>query len=183
MRTVHVAVLCLLVIGSMILLGTRKVELTLAQTVCDIDCLSEKVNGLTKRVAALEKKLAPAKTSGLDKARETFVTINGGSQNVAEWTKLPGSEFWFDQSLYGNVTAVTWQGWIEEGFGQARLYDSSNNRAVDGSEVSVSGNVRASFYSKPLSIWRGQNLYYIQLKNPNIGAVTISTPRLRVVAK
>ncbi len=183
MKTAHVAALCLLVAGSIVFLGIKDTTAIQAQMSCDLDCVNSRLSSLTNRVAALEQRLAPAKSSSAAKTRETFVTLGGGSLFTNDWTKLPGSDFWLDLSLYGNVTQVTWQGWIEEGMGQARLYDSTNNRAVDGSEVGVTGGVRASFYSQPISIWRGQNLYYIQLKNPAVGTITITSPRLRIVTK
>lgn len=156
-----------------------------AQSECDLDCINKKIDALNKRVTALELSLikptaraAPTKEAA---KRETYVAIAGGSVTASDWEKLSGSEFWLDLSLYGNVTEVTWQGWIESGAGLARLYDATNNRAVDGSEISVSNSTRASFYSKPLSIWRGQNQYYIQLKSLTSQKVTISTPRLKIV--
>lgn len=161
-----------------------------AQTDCDLDCLGDKVTALTRRVAALEKSVgiggvSPKKAAAptTKKAKEAFLAIAGGSAVGGDWTKLSGTDFWFDQSLYGEVTSVTWQGWVDNGSGQVRLYDATNNRGVDGSEAVVNASGKASFYSQPLAIWRGQNQYYIQIKNVNLTAVTISSPRLRILSK
>lgn len=163
-----------------------------AQSSCDIDCLNEKITNLTRRVGALEKQLrgtggAATTTTGQARAaggaKESFFQIGGGSATGTDWTKVDGSDFWFDQSLYGNVVSVSWQGWMENGSGQAALYDETNGRIVDGSIVTVSASGRASFYSAPLAIWRGQNKYYIVVKNPNVVPVTITTPRLRILSK
>ncbi len=180
-------VLCMMVFVSIVFMGVWKSGAIRAQSECDLDCLSKKIDALNKRVTALELslikptvKVTPTKAAAL---RETYVAISGGSVQAGDWEKLAGSEFWLDLSLYGNVTEVTWQGWIENGTGLARLYDATNNRAVDGSEISVASNNRASFYTKPLSIWRGQNQYYIQLKSLTSQKVTISTPRLKITTK
>ncbi len=161
-----------------------------AQASCDIDCLNEKITNLTRRVSALERQLrgvgGTATTTSrttTGSAKESFFQIGGGSATGSDWTKVPGSDFWFDQSLYGNVASVSWQGWMENGSGQAALYDETNGRIVDGSIVTVSASGRASFYSAPLAIWRGQNKYYIVVKNPNVVPVTITTPRLRILTK
>lgn len=156
-----------------------------AETDCDLDCLNEKVTALTRRMVVLEKLsgVGGRSTAKAAKAKESFFQIAGGSATSFDWTKVTGTDFWFDQSLYGEVTEVTWQGWVENGRGQARLYDATNNRAVDGSEVSVLAAGRASFYSSPLAIWRGQNQYYVQVKDANVQAVTISTPRLRILSR
>lgn len=185
MRTAHVAALCFLVLVTMFVLGFYQAGLTRAQTECDLDCVNAKITALTKRIAALELKtgITKPKAAATGVAKESFVNIAGGSVVGSDWLKVPNSDFWFDQSLYGNVSEVTWQGWIENGDGQARLYDSTNNRVVDGSEVTVTSGNRASFYSKALTIWRGQNMYYVQLKSPAAGLVTISSPRLRVVTR
>lgn len=185
MKTAHVAVLCLLVSVSTVFMGIWNTGAIRAQSECDLECLSKKIDALNKRVTALElslikptTKATPAKAAV---ARETYVAISGGSVQAGDWEKLSGSEFWLDLTLYGNVVEVTWQGWIENGTGLARLYDATNNRAVDGSEISVSSLTRASFYSEPLSIWRGQNQYYVQLKSLTSQKVIISTPRLKIV--
>lgn len=175
------------VLLSLGLVGLNSGSVARAQTACDIDCLSEKVAALTKRVVALERRsgVGGTKTTVNAKsvAKESFKGIAGGSAVGGDWTKVEGSDFTFDQSLYGIVDSVTWQGWVDNGSGQVRLYDATNNRGVDGSEVSVNSSGKASFYSQPLAIWRGQNQYYIQIKNVNLVIVTISSPRLRIVTK
>lgn len=159
--------------------------MVVAETDCDVDCLNEKMTALTRRVAALEKLIGVSgkTTVKAAKAKESFFQIGGGSATGSDWTRVTGSDFWFDQSLYGEVTEVTWQGWLDNGTGSVRLYDSTNGRAVDGSEVSVSAAGRASFYSSPLAIWRGQNQYHVQVKNANVQTVTVTTPRLRILGK
>jgi hypothetical protein len=178
---------------SVIIFGLSRHEVA-AQTDCDLSCLSDKVAALTRRVAALEKAVPPSastlplratagsssRAAGL---RESFLQLTGGSAAGTDWTKIEGSDVYFDQSLYGNVSAVTWQGWMDNGYGRARLYDETNGRGVDGSEVGVSSSVRASFYSAPMAIWRGQNKYYIQVKSDTGGSVTISSPRIRIVTR
>ncbi|MFZ2202459.1 MAG: hypothetical protein WAV56_03615 [Microgenomates group bacterium] len=173
---------------SVIVFGLSRQKVS-AQTDCDLDCLADKVAALTRRVAALEKSTGiggvtkKTATAVKKKTKESFLQISGGSAVGGDWTKVEGTNFWFDQSLYGEVTAVTLEGWVDNGSGQVRLYDATNNRGVDGSEVAVSASGKASFYSQPLAIWRGQNQYYIQIKNVNLVTVVVSSPRLRIVSK
>ncbi len=148
--------------------------------------VEERVTALEKRVTALEKKGATtvSKTSA---KKESYLTLVSGTATGGNWVTVTGSEFWLDQSLYGNVVQVTWEGWLKvqdgNGVGMARLYDVTNNRAVDFSEVSVSGRERASFYSKALAIWRGQNQYRVELKSSTAYPVTISDARLRITTQ
>jgi len=171
------------VLVSMGLVGVNSRSVVNAQTGCDIDCLSDKVAALSRRVVALEKLVGVGKSTKPGVSKESFMNIGGGSAMGGDWTKVEGSDFTFDQSLYGTVVKVTWQGWIENGKGSVRLFDSTNGRGVDGSEVSLNTSGKASFYSANLAIWRGQNQYYIQIKNVNLVTVTVSSPRLRILTK
>lgn len=170
---------------SMIILVLSGRDVARAQAACDIDCLSEKVTVLTRRVAALERLSGvggkTAKTSAGSK--ENFMNLPSGSAMGTDWTKIEGTDFWFDQSLYGNVAYVIYSGWVENGTGFVRLFDKTNGRAVDGSEVAVAANTRASFYSGNLAIWRGQNQYYLQVKNLQGNTVTVTGMRLKIVTQ
>ncbi len=182
-------IVSLALVFSVFIFGLSRQKVS-AQTDCDLDCLADKVAALTRRVAALERSSGiggvgakKATAAVAKKAKETFLQISGGSAVGGDWTKVPGTDFWFDQSLYGAVTVVTLEGWVDNGSGQVRLYDATNSRGVDGSEVAVSASGKASFYSQPLAIWRGQNQYYLQIKNVNLVTVTVSSPRLRIISK
>lgn len=143
--------------------------------------LEERVASLESRVYTLEKNAGLVATS-TKKTTESFVSLSGGVISSFDWEKITGSDFSLDTSLYGKSVEVSWQGWMEGGAGSVRLYDSTNHRAVDYSEfVSTSGN-KVSFYSRVMSIWRGQNQYYIEGKTTG-GTITLSTPRLKIVAK
>jgi hypothetical protein len=144
--------------------------------------LEERVAALESRVAVLERNTGLVKPNTTGKLKEQFVTLTGGSGTATDWMTIPGTSFNLDTSLYGNSVEVSWQGWIDNGYGSVRLYDDTNHRAVDNSEISVDSGVKSSFYSKPLSIWRGQNQYHIEGKNV-LGELTISSPRLKIVTR
>jgi len=141
-----------------------------------------RIASLEKRVYQLEKITGLIKSKSATTAiKESFVSLSGGSAEGYDWTKLSGSDFTFDLSLYGNAN-VTWEGWMDNGLGSVRLYDDTNHRAVDGSEVMVVSGKKSSFYSKPLSIWRGQNQYHLEIKSLS-GQVTVTQPRLKILVK
>ena len=144
--------------------------------------LEERVASLESRVLTLERNTGLVKPKTTGKLKEQFVALSGGTVTASDWTKISGTDFTLDSSLYGGSAEVSWQGWIESGKGSVRLYDSTNHRAVDNSEISIDSGVRSSFYSKPVSIWRGQNQYYIEGKNP-WGEMTVSEPRLKIVTR
>jgi len=144
--------------------------------------LESRVLSLERRVYQLEKTAGLIKTKTASAPKETSIALNGGSAENYDWIKIPGSDFTFDLSLYGGSAAVSWEGWMDTGMGYARIYDDTNYRAVDGSEVMVVSGTKSSFYSKSMSIWRGQNTYHLEVKSLS-GAVTISSPRLKVLVK
>lgn len=143
--------------------------------------LEERVKSLENRVHVLEKNAGLTGVSTA-KAKESFVTLSGGSITSSDWSIVPGTEFTFDASLYGKNVEVSWQGWVEGGVGSVRLYDSTNHRAVDFSEFATNSDSKRSFYTKVMSIWRGQNQYYIEGKTTG-GTITLSSPRLKISAK
>lgn len=142
--------------------------------------LEERVKSLETRVYLLEKN-AGLVASVAKKSTEIFVSLVGGEVSSAEWAKILGTDFTFDTSLYGKSVEVSWQGWLE-GMGSVRIYDSTNHRAVDFSEFTSGGREKRSFYSKTMSIWRGQNQYYLEGKIAD-GQLTLSNLRLKVLVK
>jgi hypothetical protein len=159
------------------LTSTRK-PAVLAETTTKT--LEERVKLLETRVYILEKNAGLVATVA-KKSTETFVSLVGGEASSADWTKIPGTDFTFDGSLYGKTIEVSWQGWLE-GTGSVRIYDSTNHRAVDFSEFTSTGREKRSFYSKAMSIWRGQNQYSLEGKIAD-GVLTLSNPRLKILVK
>lgn len=144
--------------------------------------VEQRLASLENRVYVLEKNAGLIKTSSLGKTKEYFVSLTGGSVESYDWVALSGSEFVLDTGLYGANVEVSWQGWMDGGSGMARVYDLTNKRVVDFSEVTLKNPSKSSFYSKPMMIWRGQNQYRIEVKSLS-GPVTISSARLKILVK
>lgn len=149
--------------------------------------LENRVASLEKRVVALESNAfgqKASKSTVKSATKEAFLSLADGVLVAGDWARIPGTEFWFDQSLYGNVTKVTWEGYLQvkdgNGIASARLYDVTNNRAVDFSEINITSGVKSSFFSLPLAIWRGQNQYRVEVKSSTGYGVSITQARLRI---
>jgi hypothetical protein len=164
------------------LASVRRPTVLAETTTSKTKTLEERVKSLENRVYVLEKNAGLVVTASTVKVKESFVSLLGGDISGTDWTKISGTDFTLDASLYGKNIEVSWQGWLEGGSGSVRLYDSTNHRAVDYSQFSSTGDTKTSFYSKAMSIWRGQNQYYIEGKT-NSGTVTLSSPRLRILVK
>lgn len=161
---------------------------------CDKTCVQDLINKtvptLVNSVLATQptpsQSVRASTTPPVSRVSQTrSIDLPGGTASGTDWTKIGNSEFWFDSSLYGTLVSATWQGWLEvqdgNGVGSVRLYDVTNKRAVDGSEVQINSSTKSSFYSKNLSIWRGQNQYRLEVKSSTGYQVTISGAQLKIV--
>lgn len=161
---------------------------------CDKACVQDLINKtvptLVNSVLATQptptQSVRSSTTAPVSKVSQTkSIDLPGGTASGTNWTKIGNSEFWFDSSLYGTLVSATWQGWLEvqdgNGVGSVRLYDVTNKRAVDGSEVQINSSTKSSFYSKNLSIWRGQNQYWLEVKSSTGYPVTVTGAQLKIV--
>ena len=165
---------------------------------CDRECVAEivdeKIEELVSKYSLSVKTATKmvSQTTSVQKVKPTsekFIRLSNGEGQGTGWIRLGGTVFWLDTSLYGELVEASWQGWFESSGGSldgwVRLYDASNGRVVDGSETRVTTGVsKTSFYSKNIAIWRGQNQYYIEVKDFGGGdKLTVTEPRLRLVVR
>lgn len=88
--------------------------------------------------------------------------------NSADWKDITPSDFYFDLADYsraGNVRLEVYlKSQYQSGRVYLRLYDLTNKRAVDYSDLSSSSEAFELQRSSDLSIWQGNNLYRLQGK-------------------
>lgn len=180
----------------------------LKKEICDKECvkkmLTESVSSQAiKKIDQFERPVAAMDTADVQilvtptvstkrkstvasdtKPYESYKTMSGGTVSSVAWKQLNEEQFGLDISLYPDGVTVTMEGWVELNTGAnkayVRLYDLTNNRVVDGSEVTVQTKGRASFYSGPLSIWRGSNQYRIEAKTDTGYQVSVDSVRLKI---
>lgn len=116
----------------------------------------------------------------------TYISIgSSGSVNNMSWADLPGTDFYFDLSDYSGAKSVRWEASLQSYNSTdpvyARLYDVTNNRGVDGSDLSTTSSSYTYIRSSDLTIWRGNNLYRIQARGSSGNTVNLSSPRLKVI--
>lgn len=161
---------------------------------CDEECVRQLIgesvaslSGATKEEAVASKVVSTGGTvSSLGEKQTKFVSLPGGSAVGNDWMRV-GEVKWLDTSLYGSLVSATWQGWVElpggSGIVEMRLYDATNGRAVDGSQVVVTNVERTSFYSPNISLWRGQNQYFAEVKNTGGGVVSLSGLQIKLIVR
>lgn len=91
--------------------------------------------------------------------------------NYPDWTDVTPSDFYFDLDDYSGAKSVRFEVYLKSkhqaGKTYIRLYDVTNKRAVDYSDLSSSSETFELQRSSDLVIWRGNNLYRIQGKTLN----------------
>ncbi len=143
------------------------------------DELEEKIASLAARLLVIEE--SEGEAGGVEKVveKETvaearvkteevgYIPVpNGDGVAVTEWTEMLGSGFVFDKANYPGYKKAYFEGNVKvlngNGIGRIRLWDKTNNRAVDGSEISTDKGSWEWSESGQLTIWNGKNEYVIQ---------------------
>lgn len=111
----------------------------------------------------------------------------GGSTTARDWTDVTGSRFSFNLAEYGGSVTVTWEANLRAQDANSRcyvrIYDASNFRAVDFSEQTTDSTTSVNLMSLPLSIWQGNNNYYLEVKSLNGVRCYLDSPRFKIVSR
>ncbi len=118
-------------------------------------------------------------------SKVTHITIGGSSSTSStSWQDIQGTDFYFDLTDYPTTTSVRWEislrAFLAGNLVYARLYDVTNSRAVDFSELSSDSGTSVLQRSVDLAIWRGNNLYRVQGKSSTGNPAYLDSPRLRI---
>ena len=161
--------------------------------ICGDTCKAEIARLVSQAVATLS-----GATTQTVVERQTVVTTesSGGTDFVPmgsthtttsmDWANIEDTAVYIDVvNDYGEDADVSLEASLKvaHGNGKAyvRLYDDTNKIAVDGSELSTTDNVtfiRVATGNLPL--WRGRNLYKIQIKSLNSFEITYSGGKIRI---
>lgn len=108
-----------------------------------------------------------------------------GTTTNTDWTDIAGSDFYFNLSDFPQIKSVKWetslQAFVTTTSVYGRLYDVTNKRAVDNSELTTALTTYDPLRSGDLTIWNGNNLYRVQIKGTNGNTVNLSSPKLKLI--
>jgi len=121
-------------------------------------------------------------------SRVAYITLGGSDLTSAtDWADISGTDFYFDLTDYPTATGVRWEislsAFLAGNKVYARLYDVTNNRAVDFSELFTESGTSTLQRSIDLAIWRGNNLYRVQGKSSTGTPAYLDSPRMRINLK
>lgn len=111
--------------------------------------------------------------------------ITSGSTVSMNWVDIVPSEFYFDLSNYPGAKEVRFEAYLMADQGAAkifsRIYDATNKREVDFSNIETASNTFTRVESSGMKIWRGNNKYTIQLKSLNGTQAFLQDAKLKII--
>lgn len=158
---------------------------------CSLDCqglidqkIAAALSGLPSPFS--EKKSSSVPTSSQNSAPKiAYVPIcSEGSSVSLAWENIVSSEFHFDLNDYpgarevrlvASLRAVNSSAQVS-----ARLYDQTNYRGVDYSDLISKGSDFKTIESSGITIWRGNNKYLVQLKSADGNEVQLKEAKLKI---
>ncbi|MFZ5366197.1 MAG: hypothetical protein ACOZBZ_02790 [Patescibacteria group bacterium] len=149
--------------------------------------VSKAVSGLPTPSTVKEKIVQSTPTpSGATGAKVVYIPIISSASTVKmDWTDIASSDFYFDLSDYPGAKTVRWEASLKSLHGSgkiyARLYDVTNKRAIDYSDLETISDSFTLVRSSDLTIWRGNNLYRVQMKSINGTEAFLEQAKLRVI--
>lgn len=125
----------------------------------------------------------PTKTNG--KPKEVYIPLTtGGSTTAVTWEDILPSEFYFDLNNYQGYREIRFEVYLlslNNDPGKVRIYDFTNKRAVDYSELQTTSSSFSRIESGAITIWRGNNKYTVQLRSANGTEVKLKDARLKII--
>ena len=112
--------------------------------------------------------------------------LTGGfSTKSLDWVDVSGTDFYLDLVTdYGESAVVSWDAFIYEehgnGLAEARIYDATHGIVVQNSEISTNNPASTLVTSANLAIWRGKNLYRVQIRSQKGFYVFFDSGRLKI---
>lgn len=128
-------------------------------------------------------KSPPVPTNG--KPKEFYVPlVNEGSVSSVSWADIVPSDFYFDLSNYMGAKEIRFEAYLlssNNDQAYARLYDATNKRGVDYSELGTTKSSFTSVASSGVKIWQGNNKYTVQLRSTNGTLVQLRDAKLKII--
>ena len=110
--------------------------------------------------------------------------ITSGSVSSVSWADVIPSEFYFDLNDYQGAKEIRFQAYIlslNNDLVTARLYDVTNGRGVDFSDIQTASSTFTRVESSSIKIWRGNNKYTVQLRSVNGTQAQLKDAKLKII--
>ena len=151
-------------------LVAQKVAEAIARITPPVTVVTQKATGVTLSV----------------QPKVSFVPLGAeGTISSISFVDIIPSEFYFDLENYPGAKEVRFEAYImalNPGTKiYARLYDQTNKRGVDLSDIQTSSGTYERQESSGVVIWRGNNKYTVQLRSVNGTEARLKDAKLRII--
>lgn len=171
------------------------------QTLCPNECIEyvdQKIASITptEEVKVIEREVVVTQvpqqvvtTVFAPKTRSASYVPIPGSGNTLEtsWTDIEGTDLYLSKSDYPGIIEVYFEANMKlmngNGKGFLRIYDVTNGRAVDGSEIETSSQTSEFVSSGQISLWEGYNQYRVQAKSLTADTTYFESGRIKIITE
>lgn len=160
---------------------------TLASPSCELACqelIDEKIKQELSVLPSLAGQSSVSPVASNKPSVGFIPLITQGGVSSATWTEVVPSDFYFNLADYPGVKEVRFEAYLfssNNDLVYARLYDVTNKRGVDFSDLSTSNSQYTLVASSPITLWRGNNKYVLQLRSVNGTQVLIKEAKLKII--
>lgn len=149
------------------------------------DAVKEEVDKLPLIAGQSGISPSPKKISPVSEAKVAYVPlIADGSASSITWVDVVPSEFYFNINDYPGAKEVRFQAFLlslNNDLVSARLYDQTNKRGVDFSDLQTASSSFTRIESSGMKIWQGNNKYTIQLRSVNGTQAQLKDAKLKII--
>lgn len=137
---------------------------------------------------AKPESIPPAATTKPKVQSTSYLPIPGSGNTLNnQWTDLEGTDFYLSTSDYPGLESVYFEANIklQNGNGEAyvRIYDVTNLRGVDGSNLKTSSQTSVFVSNGPISLWSGYNHYKVQIKSLTADTAYFESGRIKIITE
>lgn len=168
-------------------------DTTLVTQACDKDCQEKITSEVAKAIAGLPTPTAKTETKTItvektSKTGTTYIPLNGSASTTStSWVDVASSDVYIKAEDYGTKPYISLEASLKtshEGGGSfVRMFDATNSIAVDGSELLTPSTSFTQVSSGNLPLWRGNNLYRLQIRSLDNQLVNFSSGRVKIVSQ
>lgn len=150
--------------------------------------VSEAIATISGKETVKEITVVKETTQQVSQPQIIYIPLGGGGSTTSQdWADVANAEVWLDMADYANVDKIYFEGFIKvkHGVGKvyARLYDVTHRIGVQGSDIETSSENYTLVESGLLSLWRGKNLYRVQIKSLTGYEAFFDSGRIKIVIK
>ena len=150
--------------------------------------VSEAIATISGKETVKETTVVKETTQLVSQPQTIYIPLGGGGSTTSrDWADVANAEVWLNIDDYSNVDKIYFEGFIriKHGNGKtyARLYDVTHGIGVQGSGIETTSENFTLVESGSLSLWKGKNLYRVQVKSLNGYEAFFDSGRIKVIIR